>query len=313
MRRNKLLAEWFWSDRWMGSSAFLLPLEERGLYREMLTQAWRRGARLPKDHESIRRAVGATEAEWTRCWPKVEPYWRVDGDSIVNDTQLEVYAKALAIHADRSRAGRLGNEARWGSQTASQTASQSDGVASRTAPTLRVAKGVAKGSDPSPDPDPSQDPISGSGSNGQQPALVELKLDGEQEQPPITTPPYRDEVEAARAVFDYWREKTNHWKSQWTKDREAKLKVRLREEPGHLEQKVAGLKRAVDGALIDPVFNGSEKGRPYLEFENLFVHQGRNRIETLQASADRGPVERKDTRAQGKDDVARAFFRGAAR
>ncbi len=95
MAPDKLLAEWFWTDRWMGSRGFLLPLEPRGLYREMLTQAWRRGARLPNDHEAIMRAVGCKDAEWKRCWPKVEKFWRVDGDSLVNDTQLEVYAEAL--------------------------------------------------------------------------------------------------------------------------------------------------------------------------------------------------------------------------
>jgi uncharacterized protein YdaU (DUF1376 family) len=93
---RKLLAEWFWTDRWMGSSAFLLPLEPRGLYREMLTQAWNRGGALPNDHEAIRRAVGATPAEWRRCWPKVERFWRVEGDTLVNDTQLLVYADANA-------------------------------------------------------------------------------------------------------------------------------------------------------------------------------------------------------------------------
>lgn len=94
MAADKLLAEWFWTDRWMGSSAFLLPLEARGLYREMLTQAWRRGAQLPNDHEAIRRAVGSSEKEWTRAWPLVERFWRVQGDTLVNDTQLLVYADA---------------------------------------------------------------------------------------------------------------------------------------------------------------------------------------------------------------------------
>lgn len=99
---NKMLAEWFWTDRWMGSSAFLLPLEQRGLYREMLTQAWRRGARLPNDHEQIRRAIGATEAEWARCWLAIQRFWKVDGDYLVNETQLQVYrdahARAQAAH-----------------------------------------------------------------------------------------------------------------------------------------------------------------------------------------------------------------------
>ncbi len=94
MAQEKLLAEWFWIDRWMGSSAFLLPLEARGLYREMLSQAWRRGARLPNDHEAIRRAVGATLTEWKRNWPKLEKFWNVSGEFLINDTQMLVYADA---------------------------------------------------------------------------------------------------------------------------------------------------------------------------------------------------------------------------
>jgi uncharacterized protein YdaU (DUF1376 family) len=107
----KLLAEWFWTDRWMGSSAFLLPLEPRGLYREMLTQAWRRGACLPADHEGVQRAIGCTKAEWNRCWPQVEKYWRVDGDTLVNDTQLAVYADARAALEKASARGRAGAQA----------------------------------------------------------------------------------------------------------------------------------------------------------------------------------------------------------
>lgn len=98
---EKLLAEWFWTDRWIGSSAFLLPMEARGVYREMLTQAWRRGAALPNDHEAIRRAIGATTPEWRRAWPLVKKFWRVEGDTLVNDTQIEVYQDAQA-RAERS-------------------------------------------------------------------------------------------------------------------------------------------------------------------------------------------------------------------
>lgn len=110
---GKLLAEWFWIDRWMGSSAFLLPMEPRGLYREMLTQAWRRGAKLPNDHEAIKRAVGATNAEWRRCWPLVSRFWREDGDALVNDTQQEVYQKCLAEQQAKSARARAGANARW--------------------------------------------------------------------------------------------------------------------------------------------------------------------------------------------------------
>lgn len=96
-KHDKLLAEWFWIDRWDGSSAALLNMECQGVYRSMLSQAWRRGARLPNDHAAIRRAIRCSAREWSRTWPKIERYWRVDGDELVNDTQLEVYAEAKRI------------------------------------------------------------------------------------------------------------------------------------------------------------------------------------------------------------------------
>jgi uncharacterized protein YdaU (DUF1376 family) len=109
----KLLAEWFWIDRWMGSRGFLLPMEPRGLYREMLTQAWRRGALLPNDPEAIRRATGATPEEWQRAWALVEPFWRVEGNMLVNDTQREVYRQAR-MRADTAQLrAQIAAKARW--------------------------------------------------------------------------------------------------------------------------------------------------------------------------------------------------------
>lgn len=96
----------------MGSSAFLLPIEPRGLYREMMTAAWRRGARLPTSHEAIRRAIGCTLEEWDRCWPVIAEYWHEADGSLVNDTQLEVYAEAVKqANAAHDRAV-LGGQAR---------------------------------------------------------------------------------------------------------------------------------------------------------------------------------------------------------
>ena len=104
MAPEKLLAERFWTDRWIGSSAFLLPMEPRGVYREMLTQAWRRGAKLPNDHEAIRRAIGATVGEWRRTWPVVTKFWLVEGDHLVNETQVEIFSIAQArAQAERER------------------------------------------------------------------------------------------------------------------------------------------------------------------------------------------------------------------
>jgi hypothetical protein len=113
--KDKLIAEWFWTDRWTGSSAFLLPLEARGLYREMLTQAWRRGARLPANPDTIKRAIAATDLEWTRTWPLVAPYWRLtDGGVLVNDTQVTIYEQAHARFLKASTRGTHGALRRWG-------------------------------------------------------------------------------------------------------------------------------------------------------------------------------------------------------
>jgi uncharacterized protein YdaU (DUF1376 family) len=144
---DKLLGEWFWTDRWMGSSGFLLPLEARGLYREMLTQAWRRGARLPNDHETIQRAVGCTAAEWKRCWPRVERYWRIDGDGLVNDTQLEVYAQCRAEHDAASNRGKKGAQAR------AQARAQACAQVTTQAPTQVALEHPLEDKPPDPDPE----------------------------------------------------------------------------------------------------------------------------------------------------------------
>lgn len=88
-------------------------MEARGLYREMLTQAWRRGAKLPDDHETIRRAIAATEDEWQRSWPRVAPFWRSVDGWLVNDTQLEIYRECLErAEVNAARAVKAAN-ARW--------------------------------------------------------------------------------------------------------------------------------------------------------------------------------------------------------
>jgi uncharacterized protein YdaU (DUF1376 family) len=112
--KDKLIAEWFWTDRWTGSSAFLLPLEARGLYREMLTQSWRRGGQLPANPDTIKRAIAATDAEWARTWPAVAAYWRLtDGGVLVNDTQVEIYQEAQARVLKASSRGAKGAQGRW--------------------------------------------------------------------------------------------------------------------------------------------------------------------------------------------------------
>lgn len=107
----------------------------------MLTQAWRRGARLPNNPEAIRRAVGCTEREWRKHWPSVAPYWREAGGWLVNDTQLEVYAEALLRREQASRRGRNGAAKRWGKPAGG------DAQASARADAQASAQGIASVSD----------------------------------------------------------------------------------------------------------------------------------------------------------------------
>lgn len=100
-----LLAEWFWVDRWTGSRGYQLPLHARGLYREMLSQAWRRGAQLPANPEAIRRICGITSTEWRRAWPLVRRFWIRRRDILVNDTQCKVFLLAKLRAEAASRRG----------------------------------------------------------------------------------------------------------------------------------------------------------------------------------------------------------------
>jgi len=100
---GKMLAEWFWIERWEGSAAALLPMEAQGIYRAMLSHAWRRGACLPADLEEVQLLIRCRTKEWRRSWPLVAPYWKERDGVLVNETQLEVYADALEKR-DRARA-----------------------------------------------------------------------------------------------------------------------------------------------------------------------------------------------------------------
>lgn len=111
-KRDKLFAEWFWTDRWTGSRGHTMEMEARGLYREMLTQAWKRGAKLPNNHEEIRLMCACNMKVWKRCWPAVEAFWVVDGAYIVNITQVAVYSEAKAAADAAFLRAQAGGQAR---------------------------------------------------------------------------------------------------------------------------------------------------------------------------------------------------------
>ena len=109
---DKLRGEMFWTNLWHNSSGFLLPLEPRGLYREMLTRAWSLGGYLPADPETIQRLVNVSRDEWNRCWPKVKQYWKQSGSKIYNETQREVLNESLTLREKRALAGSKGGKAK---------------------------------------------------------------------------------------------------------------------------------------------------------------------------------------------------------
>lgn len=109
---NKLLAEWFWIERWEGSRAAMLPMEAQGIYRAMLSHAWRRGASLPIDPEEIQLLIRCRLKEWKRSWPSVKPYWKEENGMLVNATQQEVYSEALAKKERAQARAQAGAQAR---------------------------------------------------------------------------------------------------------------------------------------------------------------------------------------------------------
>lgn len=66
--------------------------------------------------------------------------------------------------------------------------------------------------------------------------------------------------QAARRLFDYWRERCHHEQAKLTPDRERKVLARLRD--GYTEEFI---RRAIDGAAAAPFRNNH--GRPFDDLE----------------------------------------------
>ncbi len=123
MAEPKLRAEWFWTDRWFASSACCLPIDARGLYRELLTRSWSLGGKLPNNPQMLMRLAGVTEEEWRRCWPLVAPYWNERDGHLTNETQLEVMADARKRQQVRTERAKKAAQARWGQCSSNAQAS----------------------------------------------------------------------------------------------------------------------------------------------------------------------------------------------
>lgn len=254
MASERLLAEWFWLDRYQISDAALLPLEPRGLHREMLSQAWLRGARLPNDPDQIRRRCRVTPAEWDRCWPYVSPFWRVDADALVNDDQLETYRDSLAaVAAAKTRSLR----AQAGAQARREALAQARQLELEEERRLELER-------------QREEPLK---KNYQ-------KLELEQELGSETTPP-SPPAGGTLAVFAYWKATLGHPDAKLTPKRSRLLGERLRD--GYTPEQ---LRRAIDGCRASEWHMGAnDRGEVYDDL-SLIMRDG-DHVERFIALADR--------------------------
>lgn len=198
----------------MGSSGFLLPLEPRGLYREMLTQAWRRGASLPEEPELIRRACGVTVEEWDRCWPLVSKYWQHEDGQIFNETQREVYAEAANRKMKAVEKASNAAQARWNASSNASSNAQAEHkhMLEQCPPSPSLSPSLSQS--PSPSPKEQTVPV-----NGQ----------------------YADDI---AAVFEHFRKQ--HPRAKLTASRKTLIRTHL--QAGY---SVEDLQTALDGLHLD--------------------------------------------------------------
>jgi uncharacterized protein YdaU (DUF1376 family) len=112
---KKLIALFWWIDRWRSSSAYVdLTLEEQGAYRNMLDEAQLRGGPIPNDERILGRACGDATA-WPRVRAAVMRHFVLQSDGWRNETLDEVIAESMrrvnkqAAYRERKR-NASGNE-----------------------------------------------------------------------------------------------------------------------------------------------------------------------------------------------------------
>ncbi|MHC4162534.1 MAG: hypothetical protein ACYSUM_10425 [Planctomycetota bacterium] len=243
--------------------------EELGIYIRLLCHAWLEGS-IPADPARLARMTRRPRPAFDKLWKAIAPCWRVSSESgrlIQGRLELE-REKQRAYSAKQRARGKHGGRPR-GSRSES-TKAESRGKAAEKPEETRAKAGESLPS-PSPSPSPSPTTIT--------------------ENDPVGLKPDDPLLDAALEVFQYWRLAVGKPGSVRTRKREQTLMARLREEPGDIAAKIAGLKLAVDGALRDPWYNGTDRP-PLLGFQNIFVHEGRDRIEKLQQSAREPPRAR---------------------
>jgi len=268
MAKDKLRAEWFWVDRWTSSTGGMLPMEARGLYRELLSQAWIRGGKLPFDSEELCLIARCRQSEWKRCWPLVEPHWVVEDGSMWNETQLKIIQKGNEIRAFRSKAGSKG-----GSKT----------QANRRAKAKANAQAKSKPLDLSPSPDQEQS-------------------QSLEEQISVSTKPHSAKAEngVVKRVFDQWVSimGKNPKQAKLTPKRKRLVEARLAE--GYTEQM---LLEAIQGCKDSPHHQGDNDRNQVYNSLDLICRDGEHVEQFLCEKATPAPVKIKPGTSQYAADL----------
>lgn len=145
-----------WFPRDFIASTLGWRLLERALYRCLLDAQWELGA-LPTDEEELARIAGATQSEFSSCWPRVKKKFEAIPSGELQNRKLEEHRmKSLQIRDIKREAGRAGGRASAivrGSRKADvEQMAYQDG--SERAAGLK-ANSEAKTNPPSPSPSPS--------------------------------------------------------------------------------------------------------------------------------------------------------------
>lgn len=85
-----------------------LTRDQHGAYMLLLMACWTRGGRLANDAGQLAGMVKATAAEWRKLAPVILPYFRVDGDQLVNMRVVEEWEKAQRLSEARRETGKKG-------------------------------------------------------------------------------------------------------------------------------------------------------------------------------------------------------------
>jgi len=147
--KDFLPGELRYTSNWRGSPLQMLPLGARGLYSEMLTQAWATRGRLEMTSEDeIMRLVRAMPEEWALAWPRIRHYWvaivdpATGAEVLANRKQLEVYLGALKAREVTLTRNKKANAASVAARKAAKEGVKP--VAVTPAPTPAVPEPTAK-------------------------------------------------------------------------------------------------------------------------------------------------------------------------